>query len=98
MTEDQFWAVASGIRLRPVPEQSVCLAYRRHPPALFGLNLTSWLALTLCDGRDDTALTRAYDEAVRRRGGEGDALGALDFALRSLADLGLIERRKALQA
>ena len=41
------WTREHGVRLRPVPEQAVCLAYRPQPPMLFGLNLTSWLLLTL---------------------------------------------------
>ena len=86
------WQHRAGVRLRPVPEQAMCFAYRRHPPALHGLNLTSWLVMSLCDGRDDTALAQSYAEAVRAAGGPGDAPGALDWALRQLSELGLIER------
>jgi hypothetical protein len=71
----------------------MCFAYRRRPPALLGLNLTSWLVLELCDGRDDRDLEQAYAEAVRTAGGAGDAPGALEWALRQLSELGLIERR-----
>jgi hypothetical protein len=78
--------------LRPVPEQAICLAYRPRPPALDALNLTSWLVMELCDGRDDAALSKAYADAVRSAGGAGDAPGALDHALRQLHELGLIER------
>ncbi len=86
------WKRNSEVRLRPVPEQAMCFAYRPKPPALHGLNLTSWLVMELCDGRDDDALARAYNESVRAAGGAGDAPGALDWALRQLHELKLIER------
>jgi hypothetical protein len=86
------WKRCPGIRLRPVPEQAMCFAYRSRPPGLHGLNLTSWLVMELCDGRDDAMLTSAYAEIVRRSGGLGDAPGALEWALRQLSELGLIER------
>jgi hypothetical protein len=77
-----------------VPEQAMCLVYRRHPPALHGLNLSAWLVMELIDGRDDAALADAYAAATRESGGAGDARGALDLALRQLSELGLIERRR----
>ena len=70
----------------------MCFAYRPKPPALHALNLTSWLVFDLCDGRDDASLALAYADAVRRAGGPGDAPGALNWALRQLHELGLIER------
>jgi hypothetical protein len=88
-----MWKHSSGLRLRPVPELGICLAYRPKPPALHGLNLTSWLVLQLCDGRNDAALAEAYRDCVQPAGGAGDAAGALDLALHQLKDLGLIERR-----
>jgi hypothetical protein len=81
-----------GVRLRPVPEQAVCLAYRPRPPMLFGLNLTSWLVLTLCDGRSEQEIGRDYDAAVREAGGPGAEPGAFAKALQGLEGLGLIRR------
>ena len=81
------WLREPGVRLRLVPEQSCCLVYRRNPPALCGLNLTSWLVLTLCDGRSEEALTSAYREAVRRPGPATGQSG-LTAALRQLEKLG----------
>lgn len=78
-----------------MPEQALCLAYRRQPPALHALNLSSWLVMELCDGRGDDALHSSYDRAVASSSGAGDAPGALAHALRQLHDLGLIERRTA---
>lgn len=85
------WMREPDIRLRPIPELSCCLVYRRRPPALCGLNLTSWLVLTLCDGQDDDALARAYREAVGEIG-PGAGRNALEVALRQLEDLGLAQR------
>jgi hypothetical protein len=87
-----IWRRNPDVRLRPVPEQALCFVYRPKPPALLGLNLTSWLVLELCDGRDDDALADAYAETVRAVGGAGDAPGALEWALRQLHQLKLIER------
>lgn len=84
------WTVESGVRLRPVPEQAVCLVYRPKPPMLFGLNLTSWLVLTLCDGRSEDEIGRDYDVAVREAGGPGAEPGAFAKALQRLEGLGLI--------
>ncbi len=86
------WAQIPGLRLRPMPELACCLAYVRDPPALHGLNLTSWIVLTLCDGRPQTDITRAYLEAVSPVGGPGPRRGALEAALIQLETLRLIGR------
>jgi hypothetical protein len=89
------WTAEPNMRLRPVPELECCLAYlprRRDPPrrpSLHGLNLTSWLVLSLCDGRDDEALAHEFAEATA---GAGAAPDALATALEQLAKLGLINR------
>jgi hypothetical protein len=92
LSHQHVWVREPNVRLRPVPEQAVCLAYRPRPPMLFGLNLTSWLVLTLCDGRSEEAIGRDYDAAVRQAGGPGAESGALTKALRGLEELGLIRR------
>ena len=86
----RVWAREPGIRLRPVPEQAICLVYRPRPPMLFGLNLTSWLVLTLCDGRDEQQIGRDYAAAVQGVSGPGAEPGALATALQGLEELGLI--------
>lgn len=86
------WTREPGVRLRPVPEQAVCLVYRPRPPMLFGLNLTSWLVLSLCDGRGEDEIGRDFDAAVREAGGPGAEPGALAQALQGLEGLGLIRR------
>ncbi|MGH7155833.1 MAG: hypothetical protein ACREF3_18045 [Acetobacteraceae bacterium] len=87
-----YWVREPGIRLRPVPELSCCLVYRRHPPALCGLNLTSWLALTLCDGRSEDEIADAYAAAVGARG-PGTGRPILAAALQQLEALRLIRKK-----
>lgn len=86
------WMRDPAARLRPVPEQACCLVYRPRPPALHGLNLTSWLVFSLCDGRDEDSIRSAYRDAVASAGGPGAASGAFDSALSQLARLGLIQK------
>lgn len=86
------WRADPTLRLRPVPELASCLAYKKGPRRLYGLNLTSWLVLTLCDGRDRTAMEQAFAEATDGAGGAGASPGALDLALSQLETLGLIRR------
>ena len=86
------------MRLRPVPEQAMCLAYRPKPPMLFGLNLTSWLVLTLCDGRSEDEIGHDYEAAVREAGGPGTEPGACAKALQGLEALGLIRRDLSVDA
>jgi hypothetical protein len=86
----RVWTREPGIRLRPVPEQAVCLVYRPRPPMLFGLNLTSWLVLTLCDGRDEQQIGCDYATAVQGVNGPGAEPGALAAALQGLEELRLI--------
>jgi hypothetical protein len=78
--------------LRPVPEQAICLAYVPRPPALHGLNLTSWFVYTLCDGRDEVAIAADYFSAVASSGGPAATPTALEAALLQLETLGLIRR------
>jgi hypothetical protein len=87
-----LWTHSPGVRLRPVPEQAICLAYVPRPPALHGLNLTSWLVCTLCDGRDEAAIAADYFSAVAPSGGPAATPAALEAALMQLEALGLIRR------
>lgn len=86
------WSPKPGVRLRPIPEQSCCLAYVPRPPALHGLNLTSWIILTLCDGRTQPAIAQDYFAAVSPSGGAAATPGAFESALIQLEALGLIQR------
>ena len=84
------WTRSPGLRLRPVPELACCLVYVPRPPALHGLNLTSWLVLSLCDGRAEAAIAKDYFDAVRPVGGPGTTRSALEGALLQLEALRLI--------
>lgn len=91
-----------GLRLRPVPEQACCLVYRppsagtvpRQAPALHALNLTSWLVLTLCDGRDEAAMSEEFTAALIDTDGPGASRAAMQSALGQLRALGLVRKMK----
>jgi len=86
------WTRSPGVRLRPVPEQGMCLAYLPRPPGLYGLNPPSWLLLSMCDGRPDAALAEAYRDAVQPAGGPAAAPAAFSNGIGQLQRLGLIRR------
>lgn len=80
---------APGLRVRPIPELDACLVYMRQPPQLCRLNLSAWLILELCDGKDAAALHAAYVDAI---GDNGEAARALfDAGLGELVDLGIVQ-------
>jgi hypothetical protein len=85
---DSF-AVERGVRLRPVPEMGVCLAYTPSRPALHRLNAASWLIVSLCDGRHLAAMEEAYRTALPSAAGSAEALHR---GLEDLLALGVIRR------
>lgn len=82
-------SAAPGLRLRPVPEMGVCLAYDPSRARLHTLNPTAWLILTLCDGRTRQAIAEAFAEALRALPGEAEP-GAFSRGLARLETLGLV--------
>jgi hypothetical protein len=85
----------AGVRLRPVPEMGVCLAYTPARPALHRLNATSWLIVSLCDGRPFEAMAAQYRAAL------GDAAGSpasLLKGLERLLELGIVRRNSGSSA
>ncbi len=96
------WVREPGLRLRPVPEQACCLVYRppsadaasRPAPVLHALNLTSWFVLTLCDGRDEAAMSEEFIAALRDTDGPGASRAAMHSALGQLRALGLVRKMK----
>ena len=99
------WTREPGLRLRPVAEQGCCLVYRppapgvgtegpRRAPALHALNLTTWLVLSLCDGRDEAAITEEFIAALRETDGHGASRAGLQSALGQLRALGLVQKTK----
>jgi hypothetical protein len=89
--DQSTYDLSVGVRLRPVPELGVCLAYTPARPALHRLNVRSWLIASLCDGRCFQALREACDDALRS---SGNALSdaALHDGLDQLMELGIIQR------
>jgi hypothetical protein len=84
---NEFFVLEAGVRLRPVPELGVCLAYTPKHPALHRLNATSWLIASLCDGRSLADITASYRAAI---GGEGDVEAALERGIEQLTALGIV--------
>ena len=77
------------MRLRPVPEMGVCLAYTPTRPALHRLNAASWLIASICDGRS------LADMAVEYRAALGDEAGsetALRQGIEQLLAIGVLRR------
>jgi len=81
------------VRLRPVPEMGVCLAYTPLRPALHRLNAASWLIVSLCDGRAVADIARAYRAAVEGPAGTDEALS---HGLERLQALGIVRRMSSL--
>ncbi|WP_147707328.1 hypothetical protein [Microvirga massiliensis] len=77
------------MRLRPVPEMGVCLAYTPGQPALHRLNTASWLIVSLCDGRSVEDIASAYREALAGNAGTDEAFRQ---GLEELLALGIIRR------
>lgn len=77
-----------GLRLRPVPELGMCMAFTPHPPRLHTLNPSAWLIVELCRGG------RPLEEDYVRRVSplsRADALEQLRAGVASLWDAGIIE-------
>lgn len=83
-------SAAPGLRLRPVPEMGTCLAYDPVRARLHTLNATSWLLLTLCDGRPRAVIAAEFNDALRSLPGRAPEQGAFSRGLEQLAALGLV--------
>lgn len=59
-----YYKRSQGLRLRPVPEMSFCLAYTPRHPNLYTLNPSAWLVVELCDGRIGKKIARDYRDAI----------------------------------
>lgn len=78
-----------GLRLRPVPELAVCLAYTPRPPRLHTLNPSAWLIVELC--RDARPLEAEFLRRTTPPLSRDDALAQLRDGLASLLEAGIIE-------
>ncbi len=84
---------SQGLRLRPVPEMDICLAYLPRPPRLLRLNLEAWAlmeAVGTCAGlaRPQAAVLRLLDDCGWEQTAE-----ELTRRLEALAEEGLLVRR-----
>jgi hypothetical protein len=80
-------ALEPGVRLRPVPELGVCLAYTPTRPALHTLNAASWLIASLCNGRSLANIAVAYRAAI---GTESGSETMLHQGIQQLLTLGIL--------
>ncbi|MEQ8651247.1 MAG: hypothetical protein RIC87_02165 [Kiloniellales bacterium] len=78
------------LRLRPVPEMDLCLAYLRRPPRLLRLNLEAWALIEAVEtcanlARQEAAILRLLDDC-------GWQLNAAELAamLQPLEEQGLL--------
>ncbi len=81
---------SEGLRLRPVPEMDLCLAYLRRPPRLLRLNLEAWALLEVVEvtaklARQEEAMLRLLDDS-----GWTLSAAALAVMLESLEEQGLL--------
>ena len=93
-TSSPRYALEPGVRLRPLPELGVCLAYTPARPALHSLNARSWLIASLCDGRSEADLAAAYAAATRQgaTAPTPEETGSLRKGLAELIEIGVIGR------
>lgn len=84
--------LASGLRLRPVPELGVCLAYLRRPPRLLRLNLEAWALLEVLAASGDGADQPARMRAELAAGGWHLSAETLSDLMAGLEARGLVER------
>jgi hypothetical protein len=85
---------ADGLRLRPVPELGMCLAFVPHPPRLHTLNPTAWLIAELCDGTDDKELAAKFIARSVPSLSPDAVAEHLANGLRQLQDSGIITRHE----
>ncbi len=81
---------SKDMRLRPVPEMDLCLAYLRRPPRLLRLNLEAWALIEAVEtcaklARQEEAILRLLDDC----GWQMDA-AALAALLQPLEEQGLL--------
>ena len=85
----ESFALETGVRLRPVPEMGVCLAYTPRHPALHSLNAACWLIASLCDGRPLAEIAAEYRAAL---GNEAGSETALRQGIEQLLAIGVVRR------
>ena len=81
----------AGVRLRPVPELGMCLAFTPAPPRLHTLNPAAWLIAELCGGAAGAALETEFLQRSVPPLAAADALGQLQDGLALLQQFGIVE-------
>jgi hypothetical protein len=79
-----------GLRLRPVPELGMCLAFVPHPPRLHTLNPAAWLIAELCDGIGEQELAEKFLSRSMPALSADAAAEHLASGLRQLRESGII--------
>jgi len=74
---------------RPVPEWECCVVYTPHQPALYILNLNSWLIFELCDGRSTQEIMAQYLEIAGDRC-QTEAVSQFEDGLKQLIESELV--------
>jgi hypothetical protein len=87
--QDGSFELEPGVRLRPVPEMGVCLAYTPQKPAIHRLNAASWLIVSLCNRTGAADIASAYRAAVD---GPAGTYEVLSQGLCRLMSLGIIRQ------
>ncbi len=88
----QCLQLTSGLRLRPVPELEICLAYLRDPPRLLRLNLEAWALLEAVAAKENAEAQEAAILALLRENGWRIAAEELRRMLAGLERQGLLQR------
>ena len=86
---NESFALEAGVRLRPVPELGVCLAYTQKRPAIHQLNPASWLIASICDGRELRDIAADYRASLC---GYPDWENQLHDGIRQLMEIGVLKR------
>ncbi len=84
--------LTSSLRLRPVPELEICLAYLRNPPRLLRLNLEAWALLEAVEASGAAESQAAAIRSVLEESGWQIGEGDLQRMLAGLEQQGLLQR------
>jgi hypothetical protein len=80
-----------NVRVRGIPEMEVCLVFTPDDPEIYTLNVSAWLILQLCDGRQEDRIARAYYAAVEPLLSREEAQREVRAGIESLLQKRIIE-------
>lgn len=91
---DKVLEKAPGVRVRPLVDQELLLAYSPTSRKLHWLNLGAWALFELCDGESEvSAIVAAYSTAFEGELSEQQVSGQVTAGLESLTSSGLIRAK-----